>query len=115
MSTTTIIILWIVFAVLVGYLGSSKKIGFGSALIISLLLSPLIGLIVVIFSGKKENITEIKIAHEAGIITDEEFKEKVRKVIPTTEDKQDTKRGYIIVGIIIVLIIIIWQVVKLFK
>jgi hypothetical protein len=115
MDTITIIVLWIVFSLIVGFIGSNRTIGFGSAFIVSLILSPLIGLIVVIFSGKKPNLTDAKIAHEAGVITDAEYKEKVRKVVPTTEDKQDTKRGYIITGVIIIVVIIIWQIVKLFK
>lgn len=48
-----IIILWLLFAVLVGALGSSRKIGFGMALLWAVLLSPLIGLIIVLVSDKK--------------------------------------------------------------
>jgi hypothetical protein len=109
------LILWVLFSLIVGSLGRNKKVGFGPALIISLLLSPLIGLIVVILSGKKPNLTDIKIAHDAGIISDEEFKEKVRKEVPNKEDKEDTKRGYIIFGVIIIAVIILWQFFKLLK
>ena len=115
MDTITIIVLWIVFSLIVGFIGSNRKIGFGAAFGISLLLSPLIGLIAVLFSGNKPNLTDAKIAHEAGVINDEEYREKVRAVIPNAEDKQDTRRGYIITGVIIIVIIIIWQIVKLFK
>jgi hypothetical protein len=108
------IILWIVFSFIVGSLGKNKNIGFGYAFIISLLFSPLIGLIFVLFSANKINLTDLKIAHEAGVINDEEYKEKIRKVIPTQQDKEDTKKGYIVVGVIIIIMLIIWQIVKLF-
>ena len=108
------IILWIVFSFIVGSLGKNKNIGFGYAFIISLLFSPLIGLIFVLFSANKTNLTDLKIAHEAGVINDDEYKKKIRKVIPTQQDKEDTKKGYIVVGVIILIAIIIWQIVKLF-
>jgi len=48
-----IIILWLLFAVLVGALGSTRKIGFGMALLWAVLLSPIIGLIIVLVSDAK--------------------------------------------------------------
>jgi len=53
-----IFIIWIVLAVLVGLLGKSRKIGFGMAFIWSLILSPLIGLIIVLLSKDKKAIAE---------------------------------------------------------
>ena len=50
-----IVIGWIVFSIIVGALGSSRKIGFGAAFFLSLLLSPLIGLIITLFSKDKED------------------------------------------------------------
>lgn len=44
-------IVWIVLSLLVGFAGSDKKIGYGGTFLISLLLSPLIGLIVALVSG----------------------------------------------------------------
>lgn len=49
-----IVILWLLFSVIVGALGASRKIGFFGAFFISLLLSPLIGLIVTLFSKDKQ-------------------------------------------------------------
>lgn len=51
-----IIFLWLILSVLVGILGGKRKIGFALALICSLLLSPLIGLIITLISDevKKE-------------------------------------------------------------
>jgi len=108
------IFIWILLSFFVGSLGRHKNIGFSSAFIICLLLSPLIGLIVVLFSGNKINLNDEKIAYDAGIITDAEFKEKIRKVIPTHEDKEDMKRGYLIAGAIVIIVVVIWQIVKLF-
>jgi len=45
-------LLWILFSLLVGALGKDRNIGFWTALFVSLLLSPLIGLIAVLFSNK---------------------------------------------------------------
>lgn len=53
-----VVVLWIVFSLIIGFAGSDKKIGFGGALFCSLLLSPIIGLIIVLVSSNKENIFE---------------------------------------------------------
>ncbi|NKI27136.1 hypothetical protein HCG49_11235 [Arenibacter sp. 6A1] len=44
---------WILCSFVIGYLGTTKKIGFVFALILSLLLSPIVGLIIVLVSKKK--------------------------------------------------------------
>ena len=44
----------IAVSVLVGLLGRNRKIGFGLSFILSLFLSPLIGLIITLFSKKKD-------------------------------------------------------------
>lgn len=44
------IISWIIFSLLIGIIGSNRKIGFGGAFFLSLLLSPLIGLIFTLVS-----------------------------------------------------------------
>ena len=44
------IFFWLVFAILVGVLGSNRKIGFGWAFFWSVVFSPLIGLFIVLFS-----------------------------------------------------------------
>ena len=43
------VVLWICFALIVGYLGKSKKIGFGWAFVYALLLSPIVGFVIVLF------------------------------------------------------------------
>jgi hypothetical protein len=48
---------WIVFSLIIGAIGSNKTIGFGASFFLSLLLSPVIGLIVVLVS--KDQATEL--------------------------------------------------------
>jgi Short C-terminal domain len=50
-----IFLLWIIFSVVIGYVGSKRKIGFFSAFLVSLLLSPIIGLLVTLVSKDIEN------------------------------------------------------------
>lgn len=49
-----IFLFWIIFSLVIGFLGSGRKIGFGGAFFLSLLLSPLIGLIVTLVSKDKD-------------------------------------------------------------
>lgn len=46
------IVLWVLFSMFVADLGKSRNIGYTSALILSLLISPIIGLIIVLLSPK---------------------------------------------------------------
>lgn len=55
------IIAFIFFSILVGLLGKDRKIGFGWSLVLSLLLSPIIGLIITIFSKKNSEVEFIDI------------------------------------------------------
>jgi hypothetical protein len=48
------IIIWIILCVLLGNAGKKRKIGWTNAFILSLLLSPIIGLIIVLLSDKLE-------------------------------------------------------------
>lgn len=50
------IISWIVVSLIIGAIGSSRKIGFGGAFFLSLLLSPLLGLIITLVSKTKDAI-----------------------------------------------------------
>ena len=47
---------WIILAIIVGALGSSRKIGFGMAFLWSILLSPLIGVIITLSSKTLESV-----------------------------------------------------------
>ena len=50
-----ILLIWIIGAAIVGAIGSGKTIGFGGAFFLSLLLSPLLGFIIVLFYPSKES------------------------------------------------------------
>lgn len=55
------IIAFLIFSLLVGMLGEKRKIGFGWSFVLSLFLSPIIGLIITLFSKKKDiEFVEIK-------------------------------------------------------
>lgn len=47
--------LWIVFSFVVGLIGSNRTIGFWGAFVLSLLLSPLIGLVITLVSKNEED------------------------------------------------------------
>jgi tetratricopeptide (TPR) repeat protein len=49
-----IFIMWIVLSIVLGAIGSNRKIGFAGAFFASLLLSPLIGLIITLTSSKRD-------------------------------------------------------------
>ncbi len=49
------IFFWIVFVVLATWYGTKRKLGGGWTFVISLLLSPLVGFIAAIISGKPED------------------------------------------------------------
>ena len=46
---------WIIFSFVVGFVGSGRKIGFLGAFFLSLILSPVIGLIIALVSKDKED------------------------------------------------------------
>lgn len=79
---------WIIFSIIVGALGSSRKIGFAGAFFLSLILSPVIGLIITLFSKDKENEKykeEILITQKQQQETLSEIKEN-SKTISITEE-----------------------------
>ena len=44
---------WIIFSFIIGFIGKERKVGFAGAFFLSLLLSPLIGLIITLVSKDK--------------------------------------------------------------
>jgi len=105
-----IAILWIVLSLLFASLGRSRKIGFGRAFLICILLSPLIGLLVVLISEKhSESLMKLKIAHDSGSLSKEEYERKVRKIVPNKEDKQNMLIGYVVVAVIGLIIYFIFR------
>ena len=49
-----VVIAWLVFSFLVAFFGGNRKIGFTGALILSLIFSPLIGLVFVLLSKDRQ-------------------------------------------------------------
>lgn len=76
-----IFIPWLIFSIVVGVIGSSRKIGFAGAFILSLLLSPLIGFIITIFS---KNIKEEKYKKEL-LKTQKQQQEKLSNLNDTVQ------------------------------
>ena len=91
-------ILWIIFSLLVGSAGSSRKIGFAGAFFLSIILSPLIGLIGVALSQRNGENSESSSSQQGrrmteseeqkeyehlewlrnrGVLNEQEFKEKM--------------------------------------
>lgn len=76
-----VFVIWLVLAILVGVLGNNKKIGFGWAFFWALLLSPLIGLIIVLVSDNntKRSRAKYKDHRELGVKT--EFKSQFKEAV----------------------------------
>ncbi len=55
MITTTAVVLYVVFAILVGICGSRRRMGFIGTFILSLLLTPILMLIVLMITGPAAN------------------------------------------------------------
>lgn len=104
------IVTWVVFCTIVGAIGSDKKIGFTGAFFLSLILSPLIGLIITLFSKSLDSVqiekevlinqkeqtkllaenNKMNIANEIerlanlrdnGVITEDEFQQAKQRLI----------------------------------
>lgn len=118
-----IIIYWLIFSISIGFIGSNRKIGFGGAFFLSLLLSPLIGLIFTLVSKslaaekfekellqnqkmqlktmerliKLNTITEdlrrIKDLHDNGILNSDEY-EKMKKTIIKKYELSRTEESF---------------------
>ena len=48
------IVIWFIVSVLIALLGRNRKIGYGWSLVLCLFLSPIIGLIIILFSKKND-------------------------------------------------------------
>lgn len=100
-----IIASWIILSIIFSISGRNRRIGFFRALIICLIFSPIIGLIVILLSEKKSEILmKLKIAYEAGSISEKEYNRQVRKIVPNKEDKKNALIGYIVIFIILIII-----------
>jgi hypothetical protein len=48
------IVIWFILAALIALLGKNRKIGYGWSFVLCLFLSPIIGLIIILFSKKND-------------------------------------------------------------
>ena len=48
------IVIWLILAALIALLGKDRKIGYGWSFVLCLFLSPIIGLIIILFSKKND-------------------------------------------------------------
>ena len=71
-----VIFSWIILSLIIGFIGSNRKVGFFGALLWSLLLSPIIGLIITLTS---ESINSIRM-REKSIRLQEEQKEILNNI-----------------------------------
>lgn len=82
---------WIVFSILVGILGKDRNCGFFLAFILSLILSPIIGVIITLLSKRKkskfEYLAEIKMLLDAGAINQLEYSKMVEDIMSTGKCK----------------------------
>ncbi len=76
-----VFIIWLVFSILIGVLGNNKKIGFGWALFWALLLSPFIGLIIVLASDSKKKKSRPKYLDHRELGEKSEFKSHFKEAV----------------------------------
>lgn len=81
---------WFIFSLVIGAFGADRNIGFWGAFLLSLLLSPLVGLIGVALSGrpqvisKENNISKLKDLadlRDRNVISEEEFNKQKGKLL----------------------------------
>lgn len=61
METLITLLIWLLICALIGRFGKNRKIGFWWSFVLCLFLSPIIGLIITLFSKKKDiEFTDIK-------------------------------------------------------
>ncbi len=58
-NSPIIVVVWILASLIIGLMGSNRKLGFALMFLISLILSPVIGLIILLASdSKKDKLTK---------------------------------------------------------
>jgi hypothetical protein len=58
------IVIWLIISTLVALLGRNRKIGYGWSLLLCLFLSPIIGLIIILFSKKVDSVEFVDVKKE---------------------------------------------------
>lgn len=90
------IFLWIFISLLIGIIGSNKKVGFVGAFLISLLLSPIIGVLILLFLPNKEDENK-KVIKEINNITKEvkpSIVDEMKKLNEMRSNNQITEEDY---------------------
>ena len=78
---------WIIFSFVIGFVGSGRKIGFWGAFFLSLLLSPIIGLIVTLVSKNKDD----EVYKKKVLETQKSQEEALNKIIKSKESESPKK------------------------
>ncbi len=77
-----IFIAWIILSLFVGVVGKDRSIGFGMAFLWSIILSPLIGLIITLFSEKENKVKKSSKYKEFKVLGEKaEYKNQIEKAI----------------------------------
>lgn len=103
MEFISLLIGWIVFSILAGIIGDSRECGFGKPFLLSLVLSPLIGLIYAFSSTKNSTLEFQKKMLELNSPTKPEL--DATKEITKPEEKPFTTSHWILLVLLIILII----------
>ncbi len=78
MEAGILMLLWILACWIVGWLGSTRTIGYGWAVLLSVFLTPVIALVIVLFSKKKSDVqAERKLHQQIDKISQTEYLEKI--------------------------------------
>lgn len=117
-----VFVFWIGMTLVLGALGSKKNIGFGFAFLWSFLLSPIIGLAIVLLSKQKKDLEKVKESilnqldkidslKEKNILTESQFENEKRNLIYRLnnigdENESDKTPHYVALCILIILIVV---------
>jgi hypothetical protein len=78
---------WIILSFVIGFVGSGRKIGFWGAFFLSLLLSPIIGLIITLVSKNKDD----EVYKKEVLETQKSQEEALNKIIKSKESESSKK------------------------
>jgi hypothetical protein len=107
-----LVIVWIALSIIFASFGSKRGIEFKRAFLVCLILSPLIGLILILISvsGKRsDTLMKQKIIHYTRGLTDEEHNKAVRKIVPSKEENKKEIIGYVVFAIIVIAAMFIYK------
>lgn len=85
MEIVIVIVSWLILCLIIGSIGSKRKIGFGKAFLLSLLLSPLLGLIIVLSSKTNEQLEY----EEKLLKTNQQQQQVIEKFLEKNKGQED--------------------------